>query len=317
MSPKRKFIIDTDPGIDDVRAILFLLSVPEINVLALTTVGGNTYTVQASYNAGIALNSIKRNDIPIYQGTLLNTMNEIVESDDYFGPDGLCTLNLPPSPVQVCSDKLAPQAIVDLCCAYPNEITLVCLGPLTNLAMAYNIDHGLPAKLKNLYIMGGDRAEMTENNCKDYAEFNFYSDPLAAQIVLNNFGLEPAVPLVLVDWTLCLKYPILGSFFDNIANSLSVKKKNCIMGKLFSARPPSYANDKTTPNEQKALYIADDFIAMISYDQNIMTRQIRCRLASISTSEKRGHTLFEPSSTGNIILADEINIEKFKSYYIK
>lgn len=69
---REMYIVDTDPGIDDARALLYLLSQNKVNVLALTTVGGNSYTVQSSYNAGITLHAIGRTDIPVFQGSITN-----------------------------------------------------------------------------------------------------------------------------------------------------------------------------------------------------------------------------------------------------
>ncbi|KII67189.1 Pyrimidine-specific ribonucleoside hydrolase RihA [Thelohanellus kitauei] len=109
----RKIIIDCDPGLDDARGILFLLSDPKINLLALTIVGGNAHAAVSSYNAGLVLEAMKRSDIPIFQGPSKNFSNEIIKSDYYFGKTGFGKLQLFSSTVQVRGDMEAYQALLE------------------------------------------------------------------------------------------------------------------------------------------------------------------------------------------------------------
>ncbi|XP_046577445.1 LOW QUALITY PROTEIN: probable uridine nucleosidase 2 [Haliotis rubra] len=208
-SSKRKFIIDTDAGIDDAQAILMCLAASDVEVVAITAVAGNTSATQVVKNLLRLLKAAGRPDIPIYRGCEDMLLGWQKPDDcNYHGKDGFGDVPdpVPPNPDQV-QAKHGVQALVDITKQYPGEITLVALGPLTNISMAIRMDKQFGSRLKDCFIMGGNYR--AEGNITASGEFNFYSDPEAAYIVLNSLGC----PITLTCWELCLDCFFPWSFF--------------------------------------------------------------------------------------------------------
>lgn len=141
--PKLKIIFDTDPGVDDAMALLFALRSPEIDVVGVTTVFGNTNIDATTRNALNLLDFAARPDIPVAKGAgrpLVNPAGataEWVHGDDAMGNIGWMAMNnhdMHPA------DAHAAQFIVDKVMAHPGEITLVAVGPMTNLALALQLE---------------------------------------------------------------------------------------------------------------------------------------------------------------------------------
>ncbi|XP_067662703.1 nucleoside hydrolase-like [Haliotis asinina] len=197
---KRKFIIDTDAGIDDAQAILMCLETSDVEVVAITAVAVNTSAAQVVKNLLRLLKAAGRLDVPIYRGCEDMLLGWQKPDDyNYHGKDGFGDVPdpAPPNPDQV-QAKHGVQALVDVTKQYPGEITLVALGPLTNISMAIQMDKQFGSRLKGCFIMGGNYR--AEGNITASGEFNFYSDPEAAYIVLNSLGC----PITLACWELCL-----------------------------------------------------------------------------------------------------------------
>lgn len=191
-----RLIIDTDPGIDDAMAIFYALAAPELDVIGLTTVFGNHHTDMCTTNALRLLDIAGRPDIPVAQGAARPL------AQDYHGPvtfvhgdDGQGNVDLPPSTRTAISTP-APQFIIDTVKANPEEITIVLLGPFTNMAMAMLLEPGLTSMVKQIVVMGG--AAFTHGNASPAAEANILNDPEAADIV---FGADCPVVMVGLDVT--------------------------------------------------------------------------------------------------------------------
>ena len=151
-----KVIIDTDPGIDDLECITMLLK--HTNVLALTTTYGNCSVATATNNACRILSFLERTEVPVYEGAAqpLNSCSVWDNGSGWHGRDGMGDTDLIPRDVaKKAESESAPNALLRLVNAHPGEITLVAIGPLTNLAITANLDPSIAAKLKALYIMGG------------------------------------------------------------------------------------------------------------------------------------------------------------------
>lgn len=179
----RKIIIDTDPGIDDAMAIFYALSSPKLDVLALTTVFGNTHTATSTINALRLLDIAGRPEIPVAHGAADNLTSTYRGPADFVhGGDGQGNTYLPESARKAVGVS-APELIVQMVNAHPGEITLVPLGPLTNIALAMQLDPQLPTKLDQIVMMGGNA--FCAGNATAGAEANIYNDPEAADIVLG------------------------------------------------------------------------------------------------------------------------------------
>ena len=177
----RQVIIDTDPGIDDAMAILLALHSPELKVEALTVVPGNVEVAQGLENALKLVSLAGRCDVPVAAGAQHPLNQKLITAQYWHGKNGLAGVDLPASHCK--SDaRFAPDLIIEMVHKYPHQITLIPVGPLTNIALAVSKDPGIVSLVKDIVIMGGS---ITGGNVDGAAEANIYNDPEAAQIVFN------------------------------------------------------------------------------------------------------------------------------------
>ena len=183
MSERIPIILDVDTGIDDAAAIALALHSPDAEVLSVSTVAGNTTIENATRNTLDVLDFLGATDVPVYPGASRPLVRELVVAAYAHGDNGAGGAELPHTTRTVGGFR-GPASMVRHAQERPGEITLVCLGPLTNLVIALNVEPALPALLRSVVIMGG--AYWTGGNVPPHrhAEFNFYVDPEAAQQVL-------------------------------------------------------------------------------------------------------------------------------------
>ena len=174
-----KCIIDTDPGADDVLALIMALNSPTLDILALTTVEGNARLEHTTANALRLLAYMGRGEIPVYAGSDTPLVGEFHHAYEVHGDEGL-TVRLPDTDLRP-ADGNAVGYIVDTVMSSPDEITLFALGPLTNVARALQREERLKDALRRIYIMGGQGDG--PGNVTPYAEFNIWDDPHAANVV--------------------------------------------------------------------------------------------------------------------------------------
>lgn len=180
---KEKVIIDTDPGIDDSLTILMAFQTPEIEIIGLTTVFGNCNTEDATRNALLLCEIAGCPGVPVAEGNHEPLKGGKPRVCDFVhGSDGMGNLFLPP-PLGQKVEKSAPEFLVDQVSKYPGEISILALGPLTNLALAIKRDSSFASKVKKVVILGG--AFFAAGNVNPAAEANIYGDPEAADIVFT------------------------------------------------------------------------------------------------------------------------------------
>jgi inosine-uridine nucleoside N-ribohydrolase len=177
----RKVIIDTDPGTDDAIAILLALNSPELDVRALTVVPGNVTAQQGLENALKLVSLAKRCDIPVAGGAQHPLFQKLITAEFWHGKNGLANVELPASQCKVDS-RFGPDLIIQMVHAAPHEITLVPIGPETNIALAVLKDPSIVPLVKEVIVMGGS---ISGGNVNAAAEANIYGDPEAAQIVFQ------------------------------------------------------------------------------------------------------------------------------------
>lgn len=187
-----KCIIDTDPGADDVLALIMALNSPELEILALTTVEGNARLEHTTANALRLLDYMGRTEIPVYAGSSTPLEGEFYHAYEVHGEEGL-TVRLPDTETRP-ADGNAVDFIVETVMATPGEVTLFAVGPLTNVARALIKEDRLKDALPRVYIMGGQGDG--SGNVTPYAEFNIWDDPFAANVV---FGSGVPVTLLGLD----------------------------------------------------------------------------------------------------------------------
>lgn len=177
-----KIILDTDPGIDDAMAIFFAMRSPDLYLLGLTTTFGNVSVDMATVNA-LRLVEMMGLDTPVARGVSVPLIQEPASFPDFVhGEDGFGNLNLPP-PKGKKIELNAAEFIVKTVLDNPNEVTLIAIGPLGNLAKALELEPRIAELVNKVIIMGGTIKE--EGNVSPVSEANIYGDPHAADIVFS------------------------------------------------------------------------------------------------------------------------------------
>lgn len=177
----RRVIIDTDPGTDDAMAIILALNSPEFKVEALTVVPGNVEAWQGLENALKIVSLADRCDVMVAGGAQHPLNQKLITAQYWHGKNGLANVELPASKCKA-DPRFGPDLIIEMIHKYPHEITLIPIGPLTNIALAVSKDPSIAALVKDIVIMGGS---ISGGNVNGAAEANIYNDPEAAQIVFN------------------------------------------------------------------------------------------------------------------------------------
>ncbi|HMP40168.1 MAG TPA: nucleoside hydrolase [Roseiflexaceae bacterium] len=178
-----RIIIDTDPGVDDTMAILLAFQSPELQIEGLTTIFGNTGTAITTQNALRLVVLAGRPDVPVAADADKPLLRPFTgEGWTVHGRNGLGEVEYP-APAGTPDPRRAAQFIVDMVLANPGEITLVPVGPLTNIALAAMLEPKIIDLVREVVIMGG--AAGVSGNVSAVAEANIHNDAEAANIVFN------------------------------------------------------------------------------------------------------------------------------------
>ena len=192
-------IVDTDPGVDDAVAILMLLANPACEIVGFTTTAGNVPLSRSTRNTLALLEYVGRFDIPVYRGAARPVRGRFAYARHVHSVSGL-TRRLPdPSarPSEIGAVRFMERALIDAC----RPVTVIALGPLTNLARLWRQNPSALRAAERIIVMGG--AVHNEGNATPHAEFNFYSDPTAAKMIM-----ESGLPITLIDLAACRRVSI-------------------------------------------------------------------------------------------------------------
>lgn len=176
---KKKVIIDCDPGIDDSLALILALNSPELEIVGITTVSGNVKAEQGAKNALKVLKLMNREDIPVYIGEDIPLVRELITAQDTHGEDGLGETNYEEADVEI--NYGGVDFILEN--ARKGDISIIALGPLTNLATAIERDEEGFNMINEIVSMGG--AFRSHGNCSQVAEFNYWVDPHGVKEVFD------------------------------------------------------------------------------------------------------------------------------------
>jgi inosine-uridine nucleoside N-ribohydrolase len=196
---KLPLLLDCDPGVDDAIAILLSKYLTTLELVAVTSVAGNVEVEHTTRNALDLLELAGLHHVPVYRGAERPLFGEAHTAPQVHGQNGLNELVLPPSRRQV-EELPAWDAIYQIAKQFEGELTVVAIGPLTNLGLALIKYKQLPKLLKRVVLMGG---AAVGGNVTPAAEFNVFADPEAADIVFNSgldvtmCGLDVTVPAYL------------------------------------------------------------------------------------------------------------------------
>ncbi len=193
---RRHVIIDTDTAGDDSQAIVLAALSDRIEIEAVTVAAGNVGFEDEVRNAKYTLQLVGRGDVPVYEGARSPLIKEH-ETAEYVHGEGGLGGELDPSVDMPSAEGFGPDAIVELAREQPGELTLVCIAPLTNVALAIQREPDLNDLLDGVWVMGGNVNCL--GNVTPAAEFNFWVDPEAAKLVVRELDVT------LVDWGLTVR----------------------------------------------------------------------------------------------------------------
>jgi purine nucleosidase len=297
----RKIIIDTDCGVDDAQSMLLAFGSKNAEVIALTTVYGNASVQNTTANTLKVLDLVQK-DVPVYPGCAKPLVAEPHYAAYVHGEDGLGDAGIPASS-RVAEKKHASQALVDLAFSHPGEIDLIAIGPLTNLAVAQELDPDLPSRFASLTIMGG--AVYAKGNINITAEFNIFADPEAAKAVFERWPMVRILSWETTMEHLFTKADLERFFALNTPKSKFMHDTNqIIMGfvrKMFN---------------QEFLYAPDELAVACAIDPTLITKK-ETHYVSVETGgiQSRGLTYVDwwerSGRTANAEIILEVDQDRF------
>ncbi|XP_040209545.1 pyrimidine-specific ribonucleoside hydrolase RihA-like [Rana temporaria] len=311
-NPQKKLLLmDVDCGTDDAQAIMMAVAAPNIKVLGITCVGGNTELENVCKNVLRVLQICDRLDIPVYRGAGTAILGHNINASDFHGKDGLGDVPDPNAPsLDLIQKEHAIDAIKRFTSKYPGQISLVATGPLTNLALAVRMDPTIPQKLQSLYIMGGNMESRGNTTC--CGEFNFAADPEAAYIVLNDYLCKTYI----ATWEHSCRSKLSWEWYDRWVN-MGTKKSDFI--KKIYALSLQYSRGA---KEEKAIVDGPGFVSCDSYamaaaiDPSTVTKFIECGVTvELSGKFTRGMMVLdfidELKKKNKAIIMNGCDLEKF------
>jgi len=283
--------IDTDCGVDDSTAILLCLDHPNIDIVGISCIGGNVSCEQVTKNVRRTIKVYdSKLSIPIFQGCERGLVSEPMHVPFIHGNDGLGDIDLDSFGICDIPPIMTENSVFALIKAireYP-DLTILTLGPLTNLALAIRIDPGIIPLISSLYIMGG--AEDCVGNMTPYAEFNFVCDPESAHIV---FSSVPKSRITLSTWTLTKTHGLKGEILQEIFHKDTSKLQRWMAATWSNV---------IKYDENQAL-MADPIAAFLAINgKDAIEETEPMDVQIVLNGEKRGATLCTPIKDGvNIV----------------
>ncbi|XP_058808233.1 uncharacterized protein LOC131673887 [Phymastichus coffea] len=293
-----KLIIDTDAGSDDAVAILLALALPaQVDVLAVTCSYGNTRETNVETNVLKLLTVAARPDIPVYagaKGPLLRNYS----AGDYFGKDGLGDFEFGrPLAAGVNRTKHAAVAMIDLAKQHPGEVSVLTLGPLTNLALAITLDKDFAKAVKRFYVMGSliDEGETPE---QPQVEFNFSLDPEANAIALS--AMRNASGLV-VPWDVIHE------------NAIAKEWRTEVLGKLGGERVAFLNRAEYAVLERVGAWHAADSMALAAaLWPELVRSSLEARMTAATCGPRDGAVRVDHKGASNVEIVRAFDVEGFK-----
>ena len=299
MSSKRKIIIDTDPGYDDACAIALAGLSDKFEILGITTIAGNQTIENVTKNA-LNLVSFLNINCPVAKGMPGPLIKKLTVGKVH-GETGLDNIEFPKNLANKEPDKRnAVQFIIDTC-LNNDKITLITIGPLTNIAMAIKLEPKIKEHIELISIMGGS---IGCGNVTPAAEYNIYADPESAQIVFSS-GIN--IKMNGLDVTnLTLPYEHILKRFENINTKCSKLFLDCM-------KNLSFFMDKYFGKKYGSMH---DSVAVLTLVDESMIKYKKAEVdVDLSHGPSYGRTncdLFsEEAKNSNVEVAVEIDIEKF------
>ena len=291
-----KIIFDLDVGVDDAMALIMSFYDPSYDVKLITTVYGNVGIKQATKNTCYLVQEYGDKDYPIYMGNEQPLDNPIYNAQEVHGRNGLGTKVVAKNVKKKVSNKPgygAIEAMRDTILAYPNEITIVSVGPTTNVAKLLTTYPEVKDKIKRIVIMVGSMDG--KGSITPYSSFNSYCDPDAVKVVITS-----GVPI-----TLTTKEIGTTAYFEQKQRERFAKCGSC--GPLFYDLCEGY-RDMILKHDQYAVH---DTCALFSIlDTDLFTREKVDMEVNTTRDIKRGQTKFKPNPNSHITLITTVDKKK-------
>ena len=293
----KKVIIDTDPGIDDAFAIMTAFRDTDVEILGLTAVAGNKGIQYTSANAA-KLSTYFGSKVPVYKGATNDFLSlkqgKPDRADDagaVHGADGMGSVQLPIDE-SVYADQSAVDFILETVKAHPGEIDLITIGPLTNIALCVDKDPETMKKVRSIHSMGGG---VYKGNVTPVAEFNYWFDPTAVELVFSTIG--PHVPIYMIGLDVTHKGIV------DMNDLAFIKYMGGELGELIYDMMQDYLKSYWKTNQYIGAVI-HDLMAVVGYlHPEIYTEVVHANLACVTDSELAyGQTIVD--------LADNWELEK-------
>ncbi|XP_062852580.1 inosine-uridine preferring nucleoside hydrolase [Trichomycterus rosablanca] len=291
---QKLMIIDTDCGIDDAQAIMMALASPNVKILGITCCFGNTDVENVCQNVLRVLSVCQQTQIPVFRGAASSLVGATTQNfKDHFGTDGLGDV-LEDRDSEIWKTQIqkehAVHSLIRLVNENPAQVSLVALGPLTNLALAVRLDPSLPQKLKNLYIMGGNMEG--KGNMTPCAEFNFCMDPESAYVVLEEY----LCPTYIATWEFTCRNKFSWEFFDELISQDTAAAR--FMKKITSR---CWAFSREHGVSSKDVHFGSGFVPYDAYavaacvDDSVITESLECAVrVEIQGELGRGSMALDP-----------------------
>ncbi|XP_054479558.1 inosine-uridine preferring nucleoside hydrolase-like [Anoplopoma fimbria] len=313
---KKKLILDVDTGVDDAQAIMVALADPNVEILGITCCHGNTPLENVLKNTLRVLKVCNRLDIPVYRGCSTPLLARKQNAGDYHGKDGLGDVPDPDAPgLDMLNKRNAVKAMIKMVKENAGEVTLVATAPLTNLAVAVQLEPSLPKKLKALYIMGGNTE--SRGNTTVCGEFNFVADPEAAYIVLDRYNC----PTYIATWEFSCRNSLPWSFCDqwlaqDTEKARFMKKIVCLSNS--KAQSADYQKETT---EGKGFNSCDTYAMAAAIDDTFITESDEVAVSvELEGTYTRGMMVLDYmeklKKKHKAIVMKKVDLEKFKQMFM-
>lgn len=283
-----RVIIDTDPGTDDILALMMALNAPELQIEALTAVAGNARLTDTLRNAHGLLDYLDREDIAAIPGCSRPVRGQFKYAYHIHGEGGL-TVPLPPKKKRV-HFRDAVRFILDTVPRHHQDIDIIALGPLTNVAQSIDLLPSLPESIRRVFVMGGQGEG--SGNVTPYAEFNIWADPHAANIVFDS-----GVPVTLIGLDVCRQTSIAPDDAEWFSGESPEERLAArILTKWFES-----------DQEEKRFSMHDPLtVAAALRPELIKTRPAAAR-AETQDPERKGEVIADYANGGNVDVAHAVD----------
>lgn len=303
---KHKIIFDCDPGVDDTMALIMAFNEPRIDLKLITTVFGNVGVKQTTKNACFVVQNFAKKDYPIFMGENQGLNSPIHDASEVHGKNGLGTKIIADNVTKTVSNREgygAIEAMRDVILQNPNEIEVVAVGPVTNVAKLLLTYPEVTDKIKKIVLMVGSIDG--KGSITPFASFNAYCDPDAVQVVLDKAKNVPITISTKENGTAC--------FFEDEERERFAKCGS--LGHLIYDLCEGYV-DKILKPGQYALHDTCALFTIFENDPFFKREKVDVEI-NTTFDEKRAQTKFKKNDSSNVTLINGFNKNEVLKHFEK